>query len=122
MVARERPVRPLAPTSPSALSKEVVGTVIGRPDLWVTALGVVRRLAVPGWWRSRPYLPLPAPGLWAFRMITAYGRADANPAPGDVISYLEWCRSTSISTRHGTFRPSRSGRRRPGTLACPQSG
>jgi hypothetical protein len=94
--------------------------VIGRPDLVWTALGVMRRLAAPGWWRSRPYLPLPAPGLWAFRMVTAYGQAEANPGPGDVISYLEWCRSTASRTR--TLRSSRSGRRRPGALACRQSG
>jgi hypothetical protein len=28
-------------------------------------------------------------------MLTAYGRADADPEPDDVVSYLEWCRSTS---------------------------
>lgn len=94
--------------------------MVGRPDLWLTAFGVVYRLAVPGWWRKRPYLPLPDASLWAFRMVTAYGRADANPAPGDVISYLEWCRSTSARTR--TLRSSPSGHGRPGPLTGPQSG
>jgi hypothetical protein len=27
-------------------------------------------------------------------MVTSYGRPDAEPQAGDVISYLEWCRST----------------------------
>lgn len=63
-----------------------------RPDLWWTSLRTVMRLAAPGWWR-RPSLPFPDPRLWSFRMVTMYGRADAEPSPGDVVAYLEWCRS-----------------------------
>jgi hypothetical protein len=66
-----------------------------RPDLWWTALGSLRRMAAPGWWRSRPYLPLPDAGWWQFRMVTAYGRPDAVPVGSDVVSYLEWSRSTA---------------------------
>jgi hypothetical protein len=66
-----------------------------RPDLWWTALGSLRRMATPGWWRSRPHLPLPDPGWWQFRMLTAYGRPDAVPVRTDVVSYLEWSRSTA---------------------------
>jgi hypothetical protein len=69
--------------------------VVGRPDLWWTALGALRRLAAPGWWTSRPYLPLPDGRLWEFRMVTAYGRPDQIPDRADVISFLEWCRSTA---------------------------
>jgi hypothetical protein len=68
--------------------------VVFRPDLWWAALGALWRMAVPGWWRSRPPLPLPDDRLWEFRMVTAYGSAGATPAPADVISYLQWCRST----------------------------
>jgi hypothetical protein len=28
-------------------------------------------------------------------MVTAYGDPDARPEAADVVSYLEWCRSTS---------------------------
>lgn len=77
----------------------VVRTVLLRPGLWWAALGALRRMAAPGWWRNRPYLPLPADRLWAFRMVTAYGRPDAVPEAADVISYLQWCRSTGA--RHG---------------------
>jgi hypothetical protein len=74
--------------------------VATRPDLWWTALGVLRRLAAPGWWSSRPYLPRPDGRLWAFRMVTAYGRPDQVPNRSDVIAYLEWCRSTARSVDH----------------------
>ncbi len=70
--------------------------VVLRPGLWWAALGALRRMAVPGWWRRRPYLPLPDDRLWGFRMVTAYGRPGAIPEPEDVISYLEWCRSTRV--------------------------
>jgi hypothetical protein len=71
----------------------IIRAVLFRPDLWWAALGALRRLAVPGWWRTRPYLPVPDQRLWEFRMVTAYGRADAVPTAADVISYLEWCRA-----------------------------
>jgi len=108
------------PTGLPLFSKRIVGTVAGRPDLWLTACGVLFRLAVPRWWTRRPYLPLPDPRLWAFRMVTAYGRPDADPVPADVISYLEWCRSTSARARR--LRSSPAGHGGPGTLTGPQSG
>jgi len=93
-------------------ARDLVRAVVWRPDLWWTALGVVRRLAAPGWWESSPYLPLPDQRLWEFRMVTAYGSPDAEPEPGDLISYLEWCRSTVGPSRLGRF--GRSNQRRRG--------
>jgi len=75
----------------------VVWAVLVRPDLWWTALCALRRLVPAGWWRAGPHLPLPDGRLWAFRMVTAYGNPDAVPRAPDVISYLEWCRSTARS-------------------------
>jgi len=79
--------------------------VLRRPSLWFTALAAVSRMAVPGWWRKSPYLPVPDPRLWDFRMVTAYGTADADPQPSDVISYLQWCRSTAGHRRIGSEVP-----------------
>ncbi len=73
----------------------VVLAVAVRPDLWWTALGALQRMAVPGWWRSSPFLPLPDAAWWQFRMVTAYGRPDAVPERADVLSYLEWSRTTA---------------------------
>ncbi len=55
----------VSPTGPSSVITRTTGrelvraVVLQRPDLWWTALGAVRRLAAPGWWRSPPRLPLP---------------------------------------------------------------
>ena len=66
--------------------------VARRPALWGEAAATVRRLAPPGWWRRPPFLPLPDPTYWAFRMHTAYGDDLADrPTENDVIEYLRWC-------------------------------
>ena len=63
-----------------------------RPTLWATAARQTVRLARPGWWRHRPFLPLPAPAYLRFRMQTAYGDPAARPDPADLLAYLHWCR------------------------------
>ena len=79
----------------------VVGVlaVVRRPDLWWTGLRQLRALAVPGWWRRPPFLPLPDPGYLAFRLQTMYGDAAHAPAPDDLVTYLSWCRSWPELTR-----------------------
>lgn len=76
----------------------MAAAVLGRPDLWWTALGELRRMAPRLWWRTPPHLPLPDPRLWEFRMVTAYGHGDASPSRADVVSFLEWCRAASASS------------------------
>lgn len=73
----------------------VAGTVLRRPDLWLTALGVGRRFAPRRWWRRRPFLPVPSASYLRFRLQTQYGDEDISKASigADVIDYLEWCRS-----------------------------
>jgi hypothetical protein len=74
----------------------VIGVVLAvarRPSLWPTALRQARRMAAPGWWRRRPFLPVPTAGYLHFRTVTQYGSDDVTPAPGDVVAYLEWCRA-----------------------------
>ena len=66
--------------------------VLVRPSLWVTAIRQVFLLAVPGWWRRAPYLPLPDRAYLAFRFRTAYGDAGRGPGPADIVTYLHWCR------------------------------
>lgn len=92
-------VTPSPPRMAGGTVRQLVVPVLARPRLWRSALGALRRLAVPGWWCRAPYLPLPDARWWEFRMVTAYGRTDAQPAAEDVVSYLEWCRTTGGSTR-----------------------
>ncbi len=107
-------------TSSPQLPRAAVAAVVRRPDLWWAALGALVRLAAPGWWRRPPRLPLPDPDLWSFRMVTAYGRPDAVPTDDDLVSYLEWCRSTAMG-RH-PFGRGRQGPDRTNNLVGRQSG
>ena len=65
--------------------------VAARPGLWPVAVAQAVRLAPRGWWRRRPFLPLPDPDYVRFRLQTAYG-SGGRPTAGDVVSYLRWCR------------------------------
>lgn len=81
----------------------VAGALARRPALWGRAVAALGRLASPGWWHRRPFLPVPDGRLWAFRMETAYGHPDAEPPIDDVVAYVAWCR-----------RPDRPEQRRAG--------
>ncbi|HXZ62694.1 MAG TPA: hypothetical protein VEG62_08125 [Acidimicrobiales bacterium] len=76
----------------------VARAVLPRPDLWLAALGALRRMARRGWWRQRPFVPLPGEAYWRFRLETAYGGSDAAEpgeehrlTPPDVVAFLRWC-------------------------------
>lgn len=67
--------------------------VLRHPSLWATGLRQALVLARPGWWRRAPFLPLPDPAYLRFRLETAYGGlGDRPPEPGDLVTYLRWCR------------------------------
>jgi hypothetical protein len=69
-------------------------TVAAHPSLWVVGLHQARVLARPGWWRHRPFLPLPDPDYLRFRSQTAYGGdGDRPPDPDDLVTYLRWVRA-----------------------------
>lgn len=73
--------------------------VARRPWLWATALTQLFVLAAPGWWRRWPPVPAPDPGYLRFRLVTQYGRADADPDVPDVLEYLRWCRQMHAAER-----------------------
>ena len=66
--------------------------VAARPALWRTAVRQMRRTAAPGWWRRRPFLPIPSGEYLRFRLVTQYGDAGHAWEPADVVNYLRWCR------------------------------
>lgn len=77
----------------------ILGAVIVRPSLWVTALAQAFRLVPRGWWRTSPFLPVPSRDYMEFRMVTQYGGghgvARGPIRSEDVVAYLRWCRRWS---------------------------
>ncbi len=69
---------------------ETAKALAGRPGLWATAGTQLFALAPNDWWRSAPFLPLPEPSYFAFRVQTAYGNEEPVPKADDVITYLAW--------------------------------
>ena len=97
-MARDLPCRAMSGpypsrTAPRRWAVRAAFAVARHPSLWGTAITQVFRLAPAGWWRRTPYLPLPDPGYFGFRMQTAYGDSAAPPVPADVIAYLHWCKA-----------------------------
>jgi len=70
----------------------VLPILLRHPSLWATAVRQAMVLAPRGWWKRRPFLPVPDREYLRFRMVTAYGMADRDPEPADVVTYLRWCR------------------------------
>lgn len=87
-----------------------LGPLVRRPDLWLTAVRQAFVLAVPGWWRRFPFLPLPSATYLRFRLVTAYGgdgtppvaehgTREAGATGRDLVTYLAWCRSDPFGRR-----------------------
>jgi hypothetical protein len=80
-------------TGPTHWAVRAVAAVARHPSLWTTGVRQAALLAAPGWWRRRPFLPLPSQDYLRFRLQTAYGgEGDRPPDPGDLVTYLRWCR------------------------------
>lgn len=60
------------------------------PSLALDLLRVAWRFRARRWYQRFPFLPLPARDYVRWRMLTAYGRADAIPPAEDVIRYARW--------------------------------
>ncbi|MGH9185771.1 MAG: hypothetical protein ACRD0U_08175 [Acidimicrobiales bacterium] len=67
--------------------------VLARPSLWLVAVRQAWRLAPRGWWRRRPWLPVPDAAYLRFRIQTMYGNPAHDPEPADVVAWLRWCRT-----------------------------
>ncbi len=72
--------------------------VVRRPGLWATAIRQARRTSSPGWWKQRPFLPVPSGDYLRFRLLTQYGDDQHGWEPDDVVRYLEWCRAWDAPT------------------------
>jgi hypothetical protein len=68
----------------------VAVAIARRPRLWLSAARQARVLVPPGWWRRRPFLPVPDRAWLRFRMTTAYGDADAALDVEDLLTWLAW--------------------------------
>jgi len=67
----------------------LVAHVARHPSCAWTLLRAGWPLRASHWWRRAPFLPVPAPGYWEFRMTT-YGGAGATISPSAMIEAAEW--------------------------------
>jgi len=60
------------------------------PPLAAALLRVAWRFRRRQWYRRPPFLPIPDRHYLRWRMLTAYGDADAVPSVDDVARYARW--------------------------------
>ncbi|PYP63085.1 MAG: hypothetical protein DMD26_15170 [Gemmatimonadetes bacterium] len=60
------------------------------PPLAAALLRVAWRFRRRRWFRRAPFLPIPDRDYLRWRMLTAYGNADAMPSADDVARYARW--------------------------------
>lgn len=83
-------------------SVAAVRAVLARPRLWRPGWHQARALVAPGWWRRRPFLPVPDPAWLRFRMTTAYGDPDTPVVVDDLLDWLAWSDTVRVA---GPDRP-----------------
>jgi hypothetical protein len=70
----------------------IIRAVARHPALWPVAVRQWRRTVPAGWWRRRPFLPVPTKEYLRFRLLTQYGDTETSALAADVVNYLAWCR------------------------------
>ncbi|HEX4901804.1 MAG TPA: hypothetical protein VFV42_03280 [Acidimicrobiales bacterium] len=88
--------------------RRVAAALVRRPQLWAPTLRQGRALVPAGWWRRRPFLPVPDRAWLRFRMTTAYGDAGAPVDVEDLLTWLAWTdtvRPAPEPVRRSSARP-----------------
>lgn len=80
----------------------VAVAIVRRPRLWPAAARQARALVPTGWWRRRPFLPVPDRAWLRFRMTTAYGDAGAALDVEDLLTWLAWTDTVRSAPPLGT--------------------
>jgi len=92
---RHRDDRPAATLGPVL---RIAVVVLLRPHLWLTGLRAGWHLAPRRWWARSPFLPVPDPNYWHFRMVTMFGGdGDGSLSTEQIVDYLHW--SASLDAR-----------------------
>lgn len=82
-------------------TRAAAAAIAARPRLWPAAVRQARALVPPGWWRRRPFLPLPDTAWLRFRMTTAYGDGGADVDVEDLLTFLAWTDSVKAAPSLG---------------------
>lgn len=62
----------------------------GHPQWVPSVIRAAWRLRQADWWRRRPWLPVPDPAYWEFRVHTAVGRDGQALTPQEVVAVARW--------------------------------
>ncbi len=83
-----------SPASWAALYRALALRALVNPRVALDLVRLAWSFRARGWHRRPPFLPLPPRPYMRWRMVTAYGDADAIPPVNDVVSFARWRRET----------------------------
>lgn len=73
------------------LAPGTLRAVLRRPTIIPAALRSALAMAPVRWWRRAPFLPLPDPSYWRFRIETSMGGAgEVPPSPSEIVDVVKW--------------------------------
>jgi hypothetical protein len=72
------------------ITRKLVMTVARRPGLWAESVRTLFAVAPRGWWRRRPFFPLPDSAYAEWRLATAHGDPKSPLSSEELVLYLEW--------------------------------
>lgn len=76
----------------SMMSWKSVLAVGRHPELWAEGVRSLFAIAPRGWWKRRPFLPVPDRAYLSWRSATAQGSAEAGIDAAELVAYLRWRR------------------------------
>ncbi len=68
----------------------LVRHVLGHPGDAIILARVAWRFRRDHWWRMAPFLPVPDPRYWHFRLITALGDGPGSLSARDAVAAATW--------------------------------
>ena len=73
------------------LARGTVKSVVRRPWKIPRLVRAAFVMAPTGWWKRKPFLPLPDKDYWRFRLETsAGGEGDVPPSPDELLEVVDW--------------------------------
>lgn len=87
-------IDPPAARSWGRLAAALVGRALLNPRLAIDLLKTAWAFRRRRWWGIAPFLPIPDPTYFRWRMETAYGDEEAIPPVEDIVRFARWRRET----------------------------
>ncbi|MEI6710404.1 MAG: hypothetical protein WCL17_05430 [Actinomycetota bacterium] len=82
---------------PLHVAPVVVRHLLTHPGDSAVVLSAAWYLRRRGWWRHAPFLPLPGPQYWHFRITTLNGSTEVKPNAAEIVAAARWAKAQRVA-------------------------